>query len=185
MIQSDFYRRDSAKVARDLLGMKLVKNGMSGRIVETEAYYGEDDPASHAFNGRTERNELMFGEPGRIYVYLCYGMYYLLNVTTHESGEPGAVLIRSLEPLKGIDCMKENRNVAEERNLTTGPGKLCEALGITKEYNGQYVTEKDSEIGIKKGERCDCVGRSKRVGVSENHHRDLRFFCKDSDFLSG
>lgn len=184
MLRKEFYRRDTAEVARDLLGKKLVKGCLKGRIVETEAYYGEEDPASHASNGKTERNRLMFGEPGQVYVYLCYGMYHLLNFTTREEGKPGAVLIRALEPLQGLETMKNNRNVSEEEKLTTGPGKLTEALEITKEENGEDATSEDSSIVVERGSKCNSVRRTKRIGVTENHKIDLRFVFKDSNFLS-
>ncbi len=183
-LNKSFYCRDPSEVARDILGKKLVKNGLTGKIVETEAYYGEDDPASHAYNGKTNRNRLMFGEPGRVYVYLCYGMYHLLNFTTREEGKPGAVLIRAVEPLQGLESMKTNRNTSRKENLTTGPGKLTEAFGIDKEENGEDATGEGSPIKVKEWKNCDEIQRTKRIGVSEEHERNLRFVCKDSDFLS-
>lgn len=181
----EFYSRDSGKVAKGLLGNVLLKGKMTGKIVETEAYYGEEDPASHASSGRTQRNEIMYGEAGKIYVYLCYGIYYLLNITTRRKGEPGAVLIRALEPLEGLKFMQENRRIADREELTGGPGKLTQAFGIDKSYNGEDVTEGRSEIKVLEGgEEGQEIGRSKRIGVSEGRERNLRFFLEDSEFLS-
>ncbi|MFP4115897.1 MAG: DNA-3-methyladenine glycosylase [Candidatus Aenigmatarchaeota archaeon] len=185
MLPRKFYLRDSSEVAKDLLGKVLTRDGIKGRIVETEAYYGEGDPASHACNGRTERNEPMFGEAGRTYIYLCYGIYYLLNVTTEEEGSPGAVLIRALEPREGVGKMRENRGVEEKEELTNGPGKLTQALNITKEYNDQDVTKSSSDIRICEGEEVEEMGSSKRTGVSEHHNKELRFFDKNSEYISG
>ncbi|MFP4116663.1 MAG: DNA-3-methyladenine glycosylase [Candidatus Aenigmatarchaeota archaeon] len=183
ILDKDFYCRDPAEVAKDILGKKLVKGNLQGKIVETEAYYGEDDPASHASNGKTQRNRLMFGQGGRVYVYLCYGMYHLLNFTTGEEGKPGAVLIRAVEPLQGLEKMKSNRNTSEE-NLTTGPGKLTEAFGITNKENGEDATQEASVITVEGLGNCSEIKSTKRIGVSEQHKRDLRFVCKGSDFLS-
>lgn len=180
----EFYSRASEKVAKDILGKVLIKGEMKGRIVEVEAYYGEEDPASHAFSGMTQRNESMYGHPGRLYVYLCYGTHYLLNLTTLTEGSPGAVLIRALEPLEGLKFMKSNRGTTEKSELTDGPGKLTEALGIDKSYNGMDVTKGEGEIRVVEGERKGEIARSKRIGVSEEHESDLRFFLKDSEFLS-
>lgn len=180
----DFYERDTADVAKDLLGKRLVRGVASGKIVETEAYYGNDDPASHASNGKTERNSLMFGEPGRVYVYLCYGMHHLLNVTTESEGVPGAVLIRAVEPLEGVGRMRENRGGGDITDLASGPGKLCEAFGIDRTHNGEKIFREDSTIRIT-GEECvRGTGRSKRIGVSEEHEEDLRFYIKDCEYVS-
>ena len=117
ILKRDFFRRDTALVARELLGKKLVRISKgeytSGTIIETEAYYGPGDPASHAFRGMTPRSSIMFGEAGIAYVYLCYGVYRLLNVVTEKKGNPGAVLIRSLKPLRGIEVMKRRRKLKD------------------------------------------------------------------------
>ncbi len=184
MMERSFYRRDSRKVAKDLLGKKLKKGDLAGKIVETEAYYGKGDPASHAFNGKTQRNKPMFGEPGRIYVYLCYGMYYLLNLTTQERDEPGAVLIRSVEPLRGIKEMKHNRGVNDKYKLTTGPGRLTEAFCITDGNTGEDVVSGESEIEVVDFESPGKIQKSKRIGVSKEHKEDLRFYVAESKFVS-
>lgn len=128
----DFYVRDTVRVARELLGTRLVRvkgrSRMVGRIVEVEAYRGSDDPASHAFRGLTPRNEPMFGEPGHAYIYFTYGNHYCLNVTAKKSGTPGAVLIRALAPLRGLETMRQLRPAVSDIELTNGPGKLTKAL---------------------------------------------------------
>ncbi|MFP4045440.1 MAG: DNA-3-methyladenine glycosylase [Candidatus Aenigmatarchaeota archaeon] len=185
-LSRDFYERDAATVARGLLGKVLIKDGMSGTIVETEAYYGEDDPASHAFNGETERNRVMFGEPGRVYVYLCYGVYHLLNITTHSKGRPGAVLIRALEPREGLDEMKSNRGLRDKSQLTSGPGKLTQAMDIDLDQNGVDVTKEDAEIRIERGREVEEreIDKSSRIGISHGQDRQLRFFLRDSEYVS-
>ncbi|MFB6217353.1 MAG: DNA-3-methyladenine glycosylase, partial [Candidatus Aenigmatarchaeota archaeon] len=148
----------------------------------TEAYFGESDPASHAYNGRTDRNEIMFGPPGRTYVYLCYGVHHLLNITTRSEGRPGAVLIRSLKPLEGLDEMKMNRDVREKKELTTGPGKVSQAMGIDVGDSDVDVTKDDSKIKILKRDKISDIGTSPRIGVEDQS--ELRFFKDGSDFIS-
>jgi len=143
VLDRKFYCRHTLKVARDLLGKKLVRrvNGLvlSGMIVETEAYCGREDSACHAHRGKTPRNAVMFGEPGLAYVYFTYGMHYLLNLVTEEPGNPCAVLIRAIEPLEGIEAM-ESRRKRKGADLTDGPAKLCQALAIDKTLNGWDLT---------------------------------------------
>lgn len=138
-----YYSRSTVRVARSLLGQILVRESrgkiMSGRIVETEAYTGRRDGASHAFRGPTPRSSIMFGPPGVAYVYLCYGFHFLLNITTEAEGVPGAVLIRAFEPLAGQEAMKLNRG-NRSRDLADGPGKLTKALGIDISFNGHDLT---------------------------------------------
>lgn len=147
IIQQDFFTRPTLAVARTLLGQRLVREiegqRLSGLIIETEAYVGPDDTASHASRGRTPRTEVMFGPPGRTYVYLVYGMHYMLNVVTEREDFPAAVLIRALEPVEGIEMMRANRrpvSQANPLNLTNGPAKLCQALGIDKSLNNWDIT---------------------------------------------
>ncbi|MGC1123037.1 MAG: DNA-3-methyladenine glycosylase [Candidatus Methanofastidiosia archaeon] len=184
-LDSSFYRRNTPEVAKALLGCLLIsqiggKNEpTSGIIVETEAYLGERDPGSHAFRGRTPRTEPIYGEPGRAYVYLIYGKYYLLNVVTQPVGTPGAVLIRALEPLEGIEIMKERRACQHLKDLTTGPGKLTQALGITIEHNTLDLTK--DLVWIEPyitGE----IQASFRIGVSDR--QVLRYFIKGNPFVS-
>ncbi len=180
----DFYARDTEEVAKDLLGTIFVKEInntiLKGRIVETEAYYGQNDPASHASNGKTNRNKIMYGEPGKLYVYLCYGMYNLMNVVTEENNEPGAVLIRGIEPLEGMEIMKSNRG--RQENLTNGPGRLTEAFGIDRDHNGVDLV--NSKIYIEKSDEDIDIGRSSRIGINEGDELLLRFYLKDNPFVS-
>jgi len=140
-LSRNFYSRSADKVAKDLLGCVLVhineNKKLSGRIVETEAYFGREDPGSHASRGMTPRNRLMFGKPGFAYVYFTYGNHWMFNIVTEKSGVPGAVLIRALEPLEGEEEMENNR---KRKDLTSGPGKLTQALGINKNHNGLDLT---------------------------------------------
>lgn len=140
-----FYNRPTVLVARELLGKILVREiereKISGLITETEAYTGPGDPASHAHRGPTPRSRIMFGTPGKAYVYFCYGVHYLLNVITEEEGTAGAVLLRGLEPLEGIEQMIINRGGKTGRGLVDGPGKLTEALKISLSLNGWNLTD--------------------------------------------
>jgi len=126
----EILRADVVAAAPALLGATLVRGGMRGRIVEVEAYR-RDDPASHAFRGRTPRNDVMYGPPGIAYVYFNYGVHWMLNIVAHEVGDPAAILIRAAVPLEGLDRMRENRPVAKDRDLLSGPGKLAKSFGIT------------------------------------------------------
>ncbi len=142
-----FYDRDTLQVARDLLGKRLVRvidgRRLSGLIVEGEAYVGEADQASHAAHGRTSRTEVMYGPPGRAYIYFIYGMYWCLNVVTGRAGFPAAILIRGLEPREGLDVMRARRPGRPDHELTNGPGKLCVALDIDRRLNGVDLTQSD------------------------------------------
>ena len=183
-LNKNFFSRDTKKVAEDLIGSLLVRNVndivLKGMIVETEAYYGEDDPASHASNGKTDRNEIMYEEAGYFYVYLCYGLYYLLNVVTEEKGVPGAVLIRSVKPVKGIEKLKKNRG--RDEDITNGPGKLTEAFEVDKSFNGVDVS---GDTLYFEGEEVNYdIGKSSRVGIKEGKDRLLRFYLKDSSYIS-
>lgn len=139
-LSREFYQRNTLEVARELLGKQLVHHTpegiAAGKIIEVEAYMGPDDAASHSYKGlRSKRTEIMFGPGGFAYVYLIYGMYHCFNIITNISGEPHAVLIRALEPFEGIELMKKRRKTAVPKNLCSGPGKLCSALGITSADN--------------------------------------------------
>lgn len=146
ILPREFYGRPALKVAPELLGKVLCHehDGVltSGRIVEVEAYLGHEDPASHAFRGMTPRNRVMFGPPGHAYVYLSYGSHHCVNVVTGKEGEASAVLIRVLIPLEGIETMKKRRLRTKERELTSGPGKLTQALGIDSDGNSADLTRK-------------------------------------------
>jgi len=180
ILQRNFYSRDTAEVARDLLGKVLIKysNGeiVGGVIVETEAYYGSDDPASHAHGGKTPRSSIMFGKPGIVYVYLCYGMYYLINIITEKEGTPGAVLIRALDPLWGIEIMRKRRN--GNNRLTDGPGRLTVALGIGTGDNGADIVKGEEGLQIldfARGSKEYEVIRTRRIGINRGEDKLLRF----------
>ena len=142
-MERKFYHRDTLRVARELLGKKLVRRindlELSGMILETEAYCGEADSACHAHRGKTQRNAVMFGKPGHAYVYFTYGMHYMLNLVTEDEEQPCAVLIRAILPLSGIEEM-ETRRKRKGAELTNGPAKLCQALSIDKSLNGWDLT---------------------------------------------
>jgi DNA-3-methyladenine glycosylase len=183
-----FYEREPDIVAKELLGKILVRklNGirLSGKIVETEAYYGERDPASKAYRGKKVFNELMFLDVGRTFIYMVHGNW-LLNIVAHPKGDVGAVLIRALEPICGLEIMKNNRKVKDLHCLTNGPGKLSKAFAITKELNGVYVTKRNSPLMVIEGKRESFeVCSSHRIGVKFDLPQELRFFIKDNKFVS-
>jgi DNA-3-methyladenine glycosylase len=185
----EFYAQDTLEVARSLIGKLLVHRIenliLSGFIVEAEAYVGPDDRASHASRGLTRRTAPMFGPPGFAYVYLIYGMYYCFNVVTEKEGYPAAVLIRSLEPHQGIIEMREKRKVTSIKELTNGPGKLCQALGITKDMNGRDLCS--SDLWIEEGREPGKIGQGIRIGVHyarEWKDKPWRFFETGSEYLS-
>jgi len=182
----DFYERWVVNVARDLLGKLLIRRidgkVLIGRIVEVEAYRGSDDPASHAYRGKTERNKVMFDRGGLAYIYLAYGIHRLLNVTAEPPGKPAAVLIRALEPLGGIEVMMGFRGTSDLRALTSGPGRLTEALKIGLELNGLDLTSSDELFIADDGFGGFEVGSSPRIGVRDR--RKWRFYIRRSRFLS-
>lgn len=187
-LNKKFFLRPPIEVARDLLGAKLTtqnKQGItSGIIVEVEAY-GAKDEASHSFRGQTERNKLMFAEGGYCYVYLIYGMHHCVNVVTESKGIGSAVLIRALEPLEGSDLMMKRRATKRSKDLTSGPAKLCQALGITKRQNGENLLS-STEIWLTKSSKIHDseVSFSRRVGISKAKDLEWRIFLKDSDYVS-
>jgi DNA-3-methyladenine glycosylase len=192
VLPRSFYDRDTIEVARDLLGKVLVReidgSRLSVKIVETEAYVGPHDKACHARNGMTARNRVMFGEPGHAYVYFIYGMYYCLNLVTEKAGYPAAVLIRAGEPLEGEDTMRALRTKARKiKDLTSGPGKLCQAMSIDRELNGADVCRKGPlylETGM--GDSHE-IASCKRIGVEyagEYKDKPWRFLLKDNPFIS-
>jgi len=182
-----FFAQPTLQVARNLLGKYLVfkQNGtlLSGKIVETEAYVGKDDPASHAFGKVTPRNQIMYGPPGYVYIYFIYGNYYCLNFVTEKKGFPAAVLIRALEPSDGIEKMVKNRNSATPENLTNGPGKLCQAFGIDKDLNGCDITS-NSLFVEDRNEEIFQIESSNRIGVREGSDKKWRFYVAQNSFVS-
>ena len=178
-LPATFFARNTVQVAQDLLGKVIEVNSMKARIVETEAY--GRDPASHAFK-KTPRSSLMFDTSGHVYVYLIYGMYECLNFTTEKVGEPGAVLIRAVEPLQGMERMKKKRKTDDVDNLCSGPGKLCQALGITQKLNGTKVG-----IGVNvydDGYKVAKIMSSSRIGIKDAQDLPWRFFIEGNRFVS-
>ena len=182
-----FFERYTPSVARDLLGCRLVRvdrgERMSGIIVETEAYRGRRDPASHAYRGRTERNAVMFGEAGHAYVYFTMGMHYCLNVTTEPPGNAGAVLLRAIEPLEGVEEMVRNRGQDKGVHIADGPGRLTKALRIDRSLNGEDIVTSE-RLFIERGPKPKRLGKSTRIGVSKGVDREWRFFVMGSRFVS-
>jgi len=189
ILKRSFYAKNTVTVAKNLLGKFLVRKiggrKLIGKIVEVEAYRGFDDPASHAHHGKTSRNWLMFGKPGYAYIYFIYGNHYCLNITTEKEGFPSAVLIRALEPVKGIDLMKKFRKTSNLKNLTNGPGKLTQALKITKKLNGLDLTKED-ELYVCSGQKKENfeVVSTYRVGIKVGLDKLWRFYIKNNRFVS-
>lgn len=184
----EFYLQGCLIVARKLIGKILVRienrDVYSGIIVETEAYLGKNDPASHSFSGKTKRNEVMFTGGGRAYVYFTYGNHYCFNVVAGTEGSGSAVLIRAVEPVLGIEKMKKNRGVMDLYNLTNGPGKLAKAFVIDKSLNGADLS--GSDIYIMENEIKDRkIMSSKRMGITKNTEKKFRFFEYANPFVSG
>ncbi|MFB6265791.1 MAG: DNA-3-methyladenine glycosylase [Candidatus Nanohaloarchaea archaeon] len=184
-MNQDFFSRNPGTVAKKLLGRELVHETLQelrGRIVETEAYRGPSDPASHASTGKTDRNQPMFGRPGTAYVYVSYGIHNMLNVVTGEEGEPSAVLVRAVEPVEGVERMRENRGVEEEQALCSGPGKLTDAFEVSMEHNRTDLTE--GGLRIEEGEEAEEVVKDTRIGVSGGEGLELRFYVEGCRFVS-
>jgi len=185
-----FYERDPEKVAKDLLGKILIRkledNILSGLIVETEAYYGPGDPASRASDGMKNFNRLMWHEPGVSFIYNVH-KYWMFNVVAHKPREVGAVLLRAVEPLGGVEIMKRNRGIDREDrliDLTNGPGKFTVAFGIDKRLNGVSLTSKDSPIYIVDNQIQIRISSSRRIGVKADLNRNLRFYIEGNRFVS-
>lgn len=174
----DFFARDTLIVARELIGTVLVAGHCRARIVETEAY--TTDAASHSVT-RRHKAAAMRESFGRVYVYFIYGMYYCLNFTTDVNG-PGAVLIRAAEPIRGIQRMIERRGMSDERRLASGPGRLCEAMGIDLSFNGARVGH---QLKVKAREHEPRISTSKRIGITRATELEWRFFETESPFVSG
>ena len=177
----DFFARSVHEIAPELIGTTLLVEGVGGRIVEVEAY-DQDDPASHGFRGRTARTASMFGPPGRAYVYRSYGIHWCLNLVCAEEGRSEAALVRALEPTSGLDAMRERRGLDAERALCSGPGKLCQALGITRALDGVALDEPPFELFAREAEPPLAVGP--RIGITRAVEKPWRFGLAASPFLS-
>lgn len=172
---------DSPVVARSLIGACLFVDGVGGRIVETEAY-DREDPASHSHAGPTLRNKVMFGPPGRVYVYRSYGLHWCMNIVCREAGHGAAVLIRAIEPLRGLERMHERRGGVDERVLCAGPGRVCQALGVTREHDGCAVDEAPFELVP--AATAPPVVAGPRIGISKAVDVPWRFGLAGSRYLS-
>ena len=193
-LSREFYtREDTLQVSRELLGKLLVVIDSSGRrvsgmIVETEAYLGEIDRAAHSFGGRrTARNEITYAAGGHVYVFFIYGMYYQLNFVTGPAGHPHVALIRGIEPVEGIEIMRERRGAMPDKNLTSGPGKLCIAFGIDRSLNGEDLLGNKIWLEDYKTFSDDEISAGKRIGIDyaqEYAEKPWRFWVKDNPFVS-
>jgi DNA-3-methyladenine glycosylase len=181
LLGREFFARSVHEVAPDLVGCTLLADGVGGRIVEVEAY-DHEDPASHGFRGLTERNRSMFGPPGHAYVYRSYGIHWCLNLVCGDDGVPEAVLVRALEPTHGVELMRRRRGLDDERLLCAGPGRLCQALGVTREHDGLPLDR--SPFAVLAGAGTVEVVRGRRVGIRQAVEFPWRYGLAGSRFLS-
>ena len=176
-----FFDRSVHEVAPNLIGATLLFNGAGGLIVEVEAYH-HTDPAAHSFNGRTPRNAVMFGPPGVAYVYRSYGIHWCVNFVCEAAGSASAVLIRAIQPTEGIATMKRRRKLDYERLLCSGPGRLCEALGITRDHDGLPLDKAPFELRAQSEDNEVAVGV--RIGITKGAELPWRYGLKGSRYLS-
>ncbi|MGH2399508.1 MAG: DNA-3-methyladenine glycosylase [bacterium] len=186
LLPRSFFTRSTLQVARDLVGRFLVhetpRGTLAGRIVEVEAYRGPRDPASHAYR-LTPRSRIMWGKPGMAYVYFTYGNHYCVNVVTEREGIAGAVLIRALEPVEGVEIMRANRGVDDERLLASGPGRLTQSMGIGREHNGADFTRPPLYLAHGRAGKVR-VAAGPRVGIRVATERAWRFYAAGNGFVS-
>ena len=194
-----FFNRDPVVVGRELLGKLLIRRQgrafLAGRVVENEAYLGADDPAAHAYLGRTPRNLVLFGPPGHAYVYFVYGNHYCLNVSCRPESLAGSLLLRAMEPVLGIAAMARARGlsllpkprVTQLRLIASGPGRMSEALGITRDRdNGKDLTSSESDLWLADdGFRPDGIATTPRIGITQAVERPLRFVIRGNPYVSG
>lgn len=195
-LNKDFYAKDAVTLAQDLIGKIVVRTTNQGeiqtKIVETEAYVGPEDKACHAYNNRrTARTEVMYKPPGYAYIYLIYGMHYCFNIVAAERGKPEAVLIRAVEPVKGLDAIKKERQIGNrpKTELTNGPGKLTQALSISKELNGVSLVTSDKLFLVNHSNNLikNKIKSAPRVNISyaeEYVEKPWRFYLQTSDYIS-
>jgi DNA-3-methyladenine glycosylase len=177
----DFFARSVHEVAPDLIGATFLVDGVGGRIVEVEAY-DQEDPASHGFRGETPRTAAMFGEAGHAYVYRSYGIHWCINFVCDRPGRAEAVLIRALEPTHGLDAMRARRGLEPVRALCSGPGKLCQALGITRDHDGRALDE--PPFAIYEREETPPIVTGPRIGITKATELSWRYGLEGSPFLS-
>jgi DNA-3-methyladenine glycosylase len=180
-LSREFFARSVHEVAPELIGATLLVDGVGGTIVEVEAYE-QDDPASHGFRGMTARTASMFGPPGHAYVYRSYGIHWCLNLVCAEAGRAEAALVRALEPTAGLDAMRERRGLNAPRALCSGPGKLCQALGITRVLDGVPLDEPPFAIVARESDPPLAVGT--RIGITRAVEQPWRYGLDGSPFLS-
>ena len=181
MLRRSFFARSVHEVAPDLIGVTLLVDGVGGRIVEVEAY-DQEDPASHGYRGKTARNESMFGPPGHAYVYRSYGIHWCLNLVCGGVGVPEAALVRALEPTVGIDIQRRRRGVEDVRALCSGPGKLCEALAITREHDGLALDRKPFRLDDRREPPEIVTGP--RIGITRATELSWRYLEAGSPYVS-
>ena len=182
MLSRDFFSRSVHEVAPELIGVTLLVVGVGGPIVEAEAYESAVDPAAHGFRGRTPRNASMFGPPGRAYVYRSYGIHWCLNLVCEDEGSAAAVLIRGLEPAHGIELMEKRRGLVDPRLLCAGPGRLCQALGVTRDHDGLPLDQEPFQL--LPAESARAVVAAPRIGISVATDLPWRYCAADSRYLS-
>jgi DNA-3-methyladenine glycosylase len=180
-LAKDFFARSVHEVAPELIGVTLLVDGVGGTIVEVEAY-DHEDPAAHGFRGRTERNASMFGPPGHAYVYRSYGIHWCLNLVCEQEGAASAVLVRALRPTHGVDLMRARRGLEQERLLCSGPGRLCQALGVTREHDGAALD--DAPFRLDARTHSPEIVTGPRVGITRAADRPWRYALAGSRFLS-
>ena len=188
LLPESFYQQSTVSIAQQLLGTYLVHDSADGKtigkIIETEAYLGSSDPASHAFRGKTARNAVMFGPPGRVYIYFIYGMYYHMNVTAAPEGIGEAVLLRALEPVEGIPLMQARRKTDKLLNLCSGPAKLVLAMGVTPALNGHDLRQRPLVIVRDSQQEAVQIQTTRRIGLKKATDSLLRFCVAGSPFVS-
>ena len=186
-LNRNFFERPTLQVARELLGKQIVFNGrhqkLSARIVEVEAYIGKNDPACHAFRGKTKRTAVMFGPGGVSYVYFIYGMYHCLNFVTEKEDFAAAVLLRAAEPEEGLQAMKKNSPGCKEKDLLRGPGRFCRSFGISKVHSGLDLSGETIYLEDRQRE-VKSIGKTTRVGIKEGAGLLWRFYDKNSQMIS-
>jgi DNA-3-methyladenine glycosylase len=180
-LEREFFARSVHEVAPELIGAELLVDGVGGTIVEVEAY-DQEDPASHGYNGRTARNASMFGRPGHAYVYRSYGVHWCLNLVCADEGVAQAALIRALEPTRGLDEMRARRGLEQPQLLCSGPGRLCQALGVTREHDGLALDEPPFELLARANEPE--IDAGPRIGISRAANYPWRYVLAGSPFLS-
>jgi DNA-3-methyladenine glycosylase len=180
-LRRPFFARDVHAVARDLIGATFLFKGVGGRIVEVEAYH-HTDPAAHSYNGKTPRNAVMFGPPGYAYVYRSYGIHWCVNFVCEEEGSASAVLVRAIEPAEGIAAMRRRRGVKDERLLCSGPGRVCNALGITGAHNGLALDR--PPFALTASDEAMTIATGPRIGITKAADLPWRYGLEGSRFLS-